>query len=462
MSIKEPNSSAFKKWLDLLQQESWQLELIISGFSIFGLYQIIDPVEVKIAFAQSEQKVANELFWVGIYLATLICIVNLLIHVVLRGLWVGALGLRYVSGEIEFEQLNYHRWFDGFLRKRIKSFDHFIGKLENYCSIMFAVAFLSIFYILSLFIVIGLFTLLGTTSRAPNTPRWLEIICMVATVILAFSLLLSFLDFLTLGFFKRKRWIAVWYYPIYRFYSLVSLSFLYRPLVYNFLDSRFGRRIFILLLPIYIALMTLSSLNYQGSNYFSTVGSVRGNIENNNSLFTKRYNYMDELIEDSQLVNNAAIPSKQIDREHLPIFILFKEDIEEDLLKVYPELALDDDIRGSTLKGVITIERNPNKEAIEKLPKYLSKLSELYCVQIDSFQVTTDFLITRNRKGQLGFETTIDLKDMPRGKHVLHIERKKIHQIPIPEKDRRDTEITQRDSIIVKKVVAIPFWLYPE
>jgi hypothetical protein len=33
-------SPAFRKLLDSLQQQSWELELLISGFAIFGLYGI--------------------------------------------------------------------------------------------------------------------------------------------------------------------------------------------------------------------------------------------------------------------------------------------------------------------------------------------------------------------------------------------------------------------------------------
>ena len=36
--------SKFKSWLDTLQQESWQLELIISGVAIFGLIQTFEPI----------------------------------------------------------------------------------------------------------------------------------------------------------------------------------------------------------------------------------------------------------------------------------------------------------------------------------------------------------------------------------------------------------------------------------
>jgi hypothetical protein len=32
------SKSVFKEWLEKLQQESWQLELLISGFVAFGIY----------------------------------------------------------------------------------------------------------------------------------------------------------------------------------------------------------------------------------------------------------------------------------------------------------------------------------------------------------------------------------------------------------------------------------------
>ncbi|MGB4960699.1 MAG: hypothetical protein WBO36_14550, partial [Saprospiraceae bacterium] len=36
--LKDHQKSVFKEWLEKLQQESWQLELLISGFAIFGIY----------------------------------------------------------------------------------------------------------------------------------------------------------------------------------------------------------------------------------------------------------------------------------------------------------------------------------------------------------------------------------------------------------------------------------------
>ena len=34
-TMSENNASKLSKWLETLQQESWQLELVISGFAIF-------------------------------------------------------------------------------------------------------------------------------------------------------------------------------------------------------------------------------------------------------------------------------------------------------------------------------------------------------------------------------------------------------------------------------------------
>lgn len=459
-SPKESSSNSFKKWLDLLQQESWQLELIISGFSIFGLFQLIDPVLEKVALAQSEDKIFLSVLLGGVLLSVFLCIINLCIHVILRGLWVGALGLRYVSGEIDFEELRYHRWFDNFLRKRIKSFDHFIGRLENYCSIMFAVAFLSIFFILSLFFVMGLMALVVTSINSNDLPSWAENLGGVIVLIIGFSMLFTFLDFLTLGFFKRKKWIAVWYYPIYRFYSVISFSFLYRPLVYNFLDSKFSRRIFVLLFPIYVLLMFVTSIDYQGSSYFSTVSDAI-NRSYRSEYFASNSNYDDQLTEDSQLVLNVSIPSKKIDENAMPLFLLFKEAVEEDLIKVNPELKVKNDIRGIAVQGMISFGQTIDSTARAKIPLYLNKLSEFYQVQIDTINHSPEFIIAKNKKGQLGFETVLDLQNLSRGKHVVHISRKSVQVIPIPKSQRKDPDIKSRDSIVDKKIVSIPFWYYP-
>ena len=81
----------------------------------------------------------------------------MILHVFLRGLWISTIGIRYVSGEINFETLNFGLKFDRFLKKRIVSFVTYIEKLEQLCSIVFGFTFLIIFVLISMgLFVIGL------------------------------------------------------------------------------------------------------------------------------------------------------------------------------------------------------------------------------------------------------------------------------------------------------------------
>jgi len=153
--------SKFKKWLDILQQESWQLELIISGVAIFGLFQTFEPIinlTSSVAAKSMDDTSLSAISSVG-FAAIIICLLSLticlIIHVILRGLWIGAVGLRYFSGDIDYDVLNYTDTFKNYLKKRIGSFDKYIAKLEDYCSLIFALSFLLVFFFLSFFITIA-------------------------------------------------------------------------------------------------------------------------------------------------------------------------------------------------------------------------------------------------------------------------------------------------------------------
>ena len=152
----------FKELLDKLQQESWQLELLISGFAIFGLISALNPIKQKSYNAiVLEMDFPIILAYDFALYSCYILIINLIIHVVLRGLWIGAIGLRYVSNEIDYDELKYNKRFTFYLKKRIGSFDNYIAKLENYCSILFAVTFLILFYFITAFCLFIIFLLAG-------------------------------------------------------------------------------------------------------------------------------------------------------------------------------------------------------------------------------------------------------------------------------------------------------------
>ena len=200
----------FAEWLEKLQQESWQLELLISGLALYGIYhssEIITSVEYYLAVNNISDyrgftNIVISLLWVS----RTLFLINLMVHIIVRGFWIGAIGLRYVSGDIDYDELNYSEHFTNFYKKRIGSFDEYIEKLENFSSVLFSFTFLLFFLLFSFFIfnlvfviliaILTKFKLLDPTPGQPGFEIFLGFIYYL------FGLLVL-IDFITLGAFKK-------------------------------------------------------------------------------------------------------------------------------------------------------------------------------------------------------------------------------------------------------------------
>ena len=439
-------SNKFKELLDKLQQESWQLELLISGFAIFGLLAAIDPIGNKLnEHLALETPYITNLLRVGI-MCCYVLIINLILHVVLRGLWIGAIGLRYVSNEIDYDELKYNKRFTNYLKKKVGSFDGYIATLENYCSILFAVAFLSLFYIIAFFNVMLVIVFGGKFFvESGIIPKiWGALIYGFLIFFYLLMALVVFIDFVTQGFLKKKEWSSFLYMPLYKFFNIITLSFLYRPLVYNFLDNKFGRRILRLLLPIYIVIF-----------YISTSDNIRSNFlkEQNYSsnFYSANKNYLN-LLEKNEYVKGAAIDNKIISKPYFKLFIPLKEKLEDKFLALNKDLKPKEDKRGFK-NSVVNIRLKPinwkkvlrERDSISTL--FFKAINKMYVVKIDTTIYTTDFIGTKIKK-QLGFETILPLKNITEGKHTLTLSNYVFN------------EKTKETSL--KKVLNIPFWYYKE
>ncbi|MFP4845529.1 hypothetical protein [Winogradskyella sp. PE311] len=433
------NNPAFKKLLQKLQEESWQLELLISGFAIFGLLTAFPEINLAGTAARNDDKLYLSIVLLVASVSCAILIFNLLLHVILRGLWIGALGLRYVSGDIDYDKLKYSEKFTRYLKKNVGSFDRYIGRLENYCSIIFAISFLLIFYVLALtFTIVAIAITINTfLDNDTISNSYGPFIGIPILVFIVFGMLLTFIDFITLGGLKKKKWLSKLYFPFYWVYSKITLAFLYRPLVYNFLDNKFGRRVSFALVPIYIIILISTSFNYKMSNYFN------GNISSN-SYIADTNNYEDAL-NDENFIDKVAITSKVITDKHLKVFLVIYEDFDDYIFAFNKGLKPTKDIRG--IESDIVVNSNISWSRRDSLhQQYIKTLNDVFTIRIDSIDHKSDFIFGESLKGKKGFETYINLKDVPEGKHLLQVLRKRIN------KDN-DTIKQYHDRI--------PFWYYP-
>ena len=431
--------SKFKELLDKLQQESWQLELLISGFAIFGLITSIPYIRTAMIVAENDKQFYSFALLLISFTACSILIFNLLVHVILRGMWIGALGLRYVSGDIDFEKLNYQNKFTKHLKKRIVSFDKYVATLENYCSILFAVSFLLIFYVISISIIIlclvGIATLILSNDNLPETPRTIVGVFMVLFIV--FGSIMVFIDFITQGYLKKKKWLSKIYFPFYWVFSYLTLTFLYRPLVYNFLDNKFTRRLSFFLVPSYIVISILISFKHNKTNYLQSAKSV-------SSTYINKRNYEDLLTKEDEFARIATIQSKVIKEPYLKVFRVFTEGVEERIYNFHPSLKPKNDKRGFKTDIIIFNSTNFLKKRDSLTKKYLEVFNKTHQVYIDTIRYKSDFLITKNNKNQFGFETYLNLKNLDEGKHIFKLKRLR--------KRKKDT--------ILVTDLNIPFWYF--
>lgn len=488
---KAATRNFFSEWLEKLQQESWQLELLISGFVLFGLAQSYDYIINLINGFQKASLHGNVAGIVFISLMSLIYFwriffINLLIHVILRGLWIGTIGLRYVSGEIEFDNLNYSAPITNYLKRKIGSYDDYIEKLEKLSSLVFAYTFLLFFIFLSF--VIFFIELIGF-SELINYLKDKEIILSadiwgvihgLGMLTLVFPAIFVFLDFITLGGLKRIKGgvFPKVYLFIYRIYSKLTFSFMYRPLLYNFIDDKFTRRFFLMSIP-YFLLITVIYDGFSMNNYaFLPQMSRRFSTEQINP------SYYDDLRQEMaghsralDRINNVeyiSLPSTTVDGPYLEFFLriydfrdgeylnkvkgiydyrpagirhflLRKKEVDstlinevyakrdEELIKFFIEKkqakSSEDTINWGSRQNAIErkweqAERDYFKD---KQSKVYNSLWALFNIQIDSVDYTDrchrKYSFHPNNE-ERGFRCKIRIDSLEPGEHILHLTRK--------------------------------------
>jgi hypothetical protein len=427
-------TNSFKKLIDRLQEDSWQLELLISGFAILGLFYTLDPIGYKLQEAQLDNNYFYIIFLVITYFSLKILIFNLLLHVVLRGLWIGSLGIRYVFGDIDFEQLNYSELFTKHLKRKVGSFDNYISKLENTCSIIFGITFLLVFYIFSFFIIS--YILLAFNSSIPD---WAVFIVRILFILIAIGAILTFFDFITQGLLKKNKWVAKVYFPFYRVFSLLTLSFFYRPIIYNLLDNKRGRQISLGLIPFYFLIYVVFHLNYQKSNFITPESTKLSS-----HIIANGRNYEDVIEKGNNVfMGEFMIQSKVIMEPYVKLIVPLSSTIEDNLIEFNTNLTPEKDQRGLYFQSEIVFnKKETNYDYFNN--EYLSTFEKYYHFKIDTTSYQTDFVIT-NTAGQLSFESYIGILNLSEGKHVIEFQ---------------SLKNSETDSLV--SIRKVPFWYYKD
>ncbi len=422
MAENEDNKKKLKNWLDSLQQESWQLELLISGFVIFlliGGWQPLSNLEYEamlLANTSSSFRTVIFVYYVlrTAYFSLLMC---LLIHVVLRGLWIAAVGLRSVSGEIDYEALNYKARFTQRLKQRIGSFDEYINRLERFCSVAFTIAFLVLFCFLSLVswslvaIVLqrGFLLIVGGEWQGTGILGGAGTMSMIVII---FSFI-YFIDFVSLGWLKKLRWVNRPYYYLYVFMGWVTLARFYRPLYYNLIDHRFGRRLALLLPFVIILILAGASIEQVKYAYFPA-------MTGDGKVWQDANNYDDEEGNDFNRAWRMTLSSKYASPNGwIEAFVPYIPVNDNPRLLLIDSTLDLSQYTGTKLNGAFTIGQRINPDAdYERILNAFGKKNQLY-INDSLYRHLTPLFHFHNQRKQPGISYMIPVHDLPPGRHEL-------------------------------------------
>ncbi len=437
--MAKDKTKSFVKWLEIMQQESWQLELLISGFAIFLLasaYDQLDSFEYQIHLLTTGNSYFGTLLlpFKIILGAWYVLIVNLILHVLLRGLWISTIGIRYVSGEIDFDYLNFNPKFDRFLKKKIVSFDVYIQQLEQLCSIVFGFTFLIIFILISTGLFLIGVVLLGISINGISQyyhNGWLAIVIPFFLLYLIGGLI-YFIDFMTLGWVKKQKGISKLYYPIYRFFSIVTLSFVYRPLYYNLIDNKYGRKVVLFLIPYLFIFTMVSSMSFETHSYLP-------DQRENQTLSSDNY---DDTWDGTKLVSSASIRSKYISNGYMELYLPYNGNADDKVIALLcPELE-------PAKKGVFFFSHSDEARDTMNAAAALDCHKQRFKIFLNDsllHGLSYRFFDHPQRKNK-GLTTIFDINFLERGEHELKI------KVLFP-RDRNG-----KDTLVLLETDVIPFW----
>jgi len=403
-------------WLKTQEQNSWQIELLISGGMIFTLWQLPEYFgqQLQAAYINTTFSTGLGIAFVSVIMLSRALLIGFGVNLLLRTIWLAFLGIHYAFPKgVNYEKLNYSDYFKERFSQEHSATGRIL-KVEKYCSLSFSIAIiistgtlgvLSIGYIIYTYV----FEVFFPENWYNN-----EVVGFIVTFLLG-AIASGFLNRIVFDWLKNSTKLQRWFYPISKIISYLNFTFLFnyesKTLVSNIKRWKIHSVTFL-----YFLIAFFISLNDFGMTNLSS-------ISNNLSPLDKRIyktplissqiqnNEYDEHLSENKLITEASIPSEIINTSMLPFFITYNKYFDKTFNFLYKENDIKEkwaDIRNQDGLGVNT-------------KKYNNVLDLCLEIKINNKKVENLkwYFRTHPVTQQLGFHTKIDIDTFPRGAHVL-------------------------------------------
>jgi len=379
------NKKKIPDWLIETQNKSWEPEILISGITLTFLFilssHIYNFYGMLIQDFGVSKIIPETLYIITIIILTGLKIV-LIIHLILRGIWTGFVGLSYVFPHgVRQEKLSKTD-----RNVRFEKPETFVIKLEKVCSLLFSFIFSSIAFFLSfylMYIPIILMFMSGLNRKV------ITIVTQVYTTGVVVSVI-------TLAFLLKTK--------LKKSNLKNRLSNNLYSFTLNIYFTNIGKIKTYLIFGIYFLLVILLSVsdltkfkfkNNKGSVFSEKAGIIRLNNDHYEALRNKKLR-----------IPKATINQFRMTEKKLKLFVSFYKN------DVYT---------------VEKIQKNPSllKEHGMESENHQKTLPDLYHIMIDDISISglRWYEAENQHTDQKGFFTSIPLNNLNRGYHELRIDK---------------------------------------
>lgn len=217
-------------WLKELQENSWELELLISGGAIFSLFQLSD---LFVSWIEQLTIItllpgSGLLLMIGL-IAIKILTLGFSIHLILRAYWLSLVCVNYVyPGGIRKEQIKWKNPFQIKINDKA-NLKYQIENVDRNCGRIMYLSIVSAFVALGLAIL--LFSLVFLMTLLENSSIW---IAENAFSILFVVFLTYLIDLFSFGLLRKIPYFAYIIFPFFKVYDFLSLRKYYQHSLWLF------------------------------------------------------------------------------------------------------------------------------------------------------------------------------------------------------------------------------------
>ena len=221
--MSDNRNNEIPKWLKELQENSWEVELLISGGAIFALIQADSSLlEFHNSLHTTNFFPGMNIFMIIMMIAIKTLTIGFIFHLLLRALWLSFICINYVfPGGIKVEKLKFQKPYkintsgSTDLYEQIIKVDRASG-LVIYFSILSSIVFIGFSTMIT--VLFGFDKILLLTGI-----DWLEYIGLVFPYITA----IYYFDFLFFGILRKIPYLTYLTFPLFKVCDWISLRFVF-------------------------------------------------------------------------------------------------------------------------------------------------------------------------------------------------------------------------------------------